>query len=161
MQKNYPLLLDVADRVTTERPNVRFVAIGQGPEESSLRARHGELGLGERFRFYGFAPDVHRLMSGFDVFCMSSAFEGLPVALMDACALGLPVVATAVGGIPEAIGDDALLVPSGDADALAAALIAVIDDPERRAELGRAAATRADRFDARRAVERQEADYLA
>ena len=57
--------------------------------------------------------------------------------------------------------DDALLVPSGDADALAAALIAVIDDPERRAELGRAAATRADRFDARRAVERQEADYLA
>lgn len=161
VQKNYPLLLDVADRVTTERPNVRFVAIGQGPEESSLRARHGELGLGERFRFYGFAPDVHRLMSGFDVFCMSSAFEGLPVALMDACALGLPVVATAVGGIPEAIGDDALLVPSGDADALAAALIAVIDDPERRAELGRAAATRADRFDARRAVERQEADYLA
>lgn len=73
--KNYPLLLDVADRVTTERPNVRFVAIGQGPEESSLRARHGELGLGERFRFYGFAPDVHRLMSGFDVFCMSSALR--------------------------------------------------------------------------------------
>ena len=137
-QKNYPLLLEVAAKVAAENPNAMFLAVGQGPLERELRQLHDQLGLGDRFRFLGFRSDVHSVMSAFDVFCLSSDYEGLPVALMEARALGLPIVATAVGGVGNAVTHrgDGILVPRRDVAALAGALTEVVADGQLRASLG-------------------------
>jgi glycosyltransferase involved in cell wall biosynthesis len=101
------------------------------------------------------------VMSAFDVFCLPSRHEGLPVALMEALALGLPVVATRVGGVAELVTDgvDAVLVPAGEPDALADALVALAQDPARRAAMRRAACERADALDATASVRAIEAVY--
>jgi len=156
-QKNYPMLLEAASKVCAVRDDVVFVAVGQGPLEAELRARHAELGLGERFRLLGFRPDVHRVMSAFDLFCLSSDHEGLPVALMEAAALGLPVVSTDVGGIRAAVGggEYARLVPAGDVDELTRALLDACSSTGERPR----ALNDPDRFDARRAVSVIESTY--
>lgn len=161
VQKNYPMLLEVAAKVTSEHRNVRFVAVGQGPLEAELDDLHARLGLGDRFRFLGFRADVLGVMSAFDVFCLSSDFEGLPVSLMEAKALGLPVVSTAVGGVTESITDgaDGYLTPRGDAAALGDALVRVAQDPLVRERLGSGSAASSGRFDARSTVEALETTY--
>ena len=103
VQKNYPLMLEAAAEVVRRVPSVRFVSLGQGPLEADLVSRRDRLGLGDRFRFLGHVPDAPAVMSAFDVFALSSDQEGLPVALMEALALGLPVVVTAVGGMPHVV----------------------------------------------------------
>jgi glycosyltransferase involved in cell wall biosynthesis len=159
--KGYPDLLVAAREVLSEVDAVRFVAVGRGPLEHELRAQHAQLGLGERFEFLGYRPDALRVMSAFDVFCLPSRHEGLPIALMEALALGLPVVATRVGGVAEVVtdGEEAVLVPSSQPARLAAALVALARDPERRASMSRAATARSDSFDAPRAVHQVEAVY--
>jgi len=159
--KGYPDLLVAAQRVVDRVPTVRFVAAGRGPLETELREQQARLGLGDRFAFLGFRPDAVRVMSAFDVFCLPSHHEGLPVALMEALALGLPVVATRVGGVAELVTDgvDAVLVPAGEPAALADALVALAKDPARRAAMSRAACARADALDATAAVRAIEAVY--
>ena len=160
-QKNYPLLLDVAAALTKDDPKLLFVSIGQGPLQDELESRHRELGLGERFRFLGFRNDVLRMMSALDVFCLSSDHEGLPVAVMEAKALGLPIVSTSVGGIPAAVTDgvDGLLVPPGDQAALASALARVAGDAELRRDLAQHSAESSDRYSATNAVDHLENVY--
>jgi glycosyltransferase involved in cell wall biosynthesis len=159
--KGYPDLLLAARAVIDRLPNVRFVAVGRGPLEDELRAEHARLGLGTRFEFVGFRPDAVPVMSAFDVFCLPSHHEGLPVALMEALALGLPAVVTRVGGVAELVtdGDDAVIVPPGQPDALADALIALAQDPVRRDALGRRARARSDALDASSAERAVEAVY--
>lgn len=121
-EKAYPLLLHAAATVLDHSPNLRFVAIGQGPLEKEIQDLHQRLNLGDRFQLLGYQPDATRLMSAFDIFTLSSLHEGLPVALMEAMALQLPVIATSVGGIPAALADwPAILVAPGDSRALAEA----------------------------------------
>ncbi len=153
-EKNYEGWLRVADTVTAERPGVRFVSIGQGPLLDEMRSRASAAGLAGRVDLLGHQPDAPALMAGFDVFTMASHWEGLPVAFMEARALGLPVVTTAVGGLVDHVreGVDGLLVPAGDEAALAAALGTVVDDEELRGRLAAASAAAADAFDARVAV---------
>ena len=126
-----------------------------------LRDLHKELGLGDRFRFLGFRNDAVSVLAASDVFCLSSRQEGLPVAFMEACALGLPAVTTSVGGLPEHIdhGRSGLLVAPNDSTALAAALRLAVADAGLRRRMGAAAFAHADVFDARFAVRRQEAVY--
>lgn len=160
-QKNYPLLLRVAAKMIDHEADVAFVAVGQGPLEAELKAMHERLGLGERFRFLGFRFDVHSVMSAFDVFCLSSDHEGLPVALMEAKALGLPVVATSVGGVPSVVEDgvDGLLVAPQDVDALEAALNTVCRDSRLRQRMALESSRSVDDFDARRAISVIESAY--
>ena len=142
-------------------PRRRFAAVGQGPLEAEIRALHGELGLGERFQLLGFRRDVHELMAAADVFCLGSAHEGLPVAVMEAFAAGLPVVATSVGGLPQQVreGREGLLVPPADAAALADALVKVARDDNLRRGMAAAARDRATDYDVRTAVTEQERVY--
>ncbi|MFZ4518750.1 MAG: glycosyltransferase [Microthrixaceae bacterium] len=153
-EKNYEGWLRVADRVTADRPEVRFVSIGQGPLLDDIRARATAAGLQGRVELMGHQPDAPALMAGFDVFAMASHWEGLPVAFMEARALGLPVVTTAVGGLVDHVheGVDGLLVPADDDSALADALGRVVDDADLRARLAGASAAAAGSFDARVAV---------
>jgi glycosyltransferase involved in cell wall biosynthesis len=154
-------LLAAARRVVDEDPDVRFVTVGQGPQEAELRALHERLGLGDRLLMLGHRPDAIRLMGGCDVFCLASRHEGLPVALMEALALGLPVVATAVGGVPEVVEDgvEGVLVPPRRPDALADALLALARDPDRRRRMAEAAAARGERLAISATVARVEQLY--
>ena len=153
-QKDYPTLLDAARLLVDRGVAFRLVAVGQGPLEREITSRRDELGLGDHVVLAGFRPDAVEVMAACDVFVLASAWEGLPVAVMEAAALGLPIVATRVGGIAEQFGPtDALLVPPRDPVALAGALESVLADPCRRAELASAARSAAPRFDIRRAIE--------
>ena len=153
-QKGYPILLAAAERIVAKGIPVRFVAIGQGPMEAELRSLHERLGLEASFTFLGFKDNPPSLVAGCDLFVLASFYEGLPVALMEALALGLPVVATDVPGVREALshGREGLLVPPGRADLLAVAIEALIADPNERARMSKAAKSRAAAFDIRRAV---------
>jgi glycosyltransferase involved in cell wall biosynthesis len=159
--KGYTDLLRAATQVIGEVDRAKFVAVGQGPDEAALRALHARLGLGERFLFLGYRDDALQIMAAADVFCLASRHEGLPLALMEALALGLPVVATSVGGIPELVTHDvdAILVEPGRPEDLAHALTALARDPRRRARIAARAREHADALDAGRAVQRIEALY--
>ena len=161
-EKAYDVLLEAATMVIEACPNVRFVSVGQGPLEADVRVQHDLLGLGDRFRLLGYRADAVRVMSAFDVYTMSSHHEGLPVSLMDAMTLGLPTVATAVGGIPEAVrhGVEGLLVPPRRPALLAAALAQMCRDQDLRAAMGVAASERSRRYDASVAARRLESIYL-
>ena len=144
-EKGYDVLLGAARRVADAgRAGSGSAAVGRGPLREELEATHRSLGLGERFRFLGQRSDVLRLLAGADIFVLASHHEGLPVALMEATSLGLPVVATAVGEVPSVIRDDqeGVIVAPGQADALAEALLGLASDPARRDRLGRASLAR-------------------
>jgi glycosyltransferase involved in cell wall biosynthesis len=160
-QKGYPVLLETAREVLDRGLPVRFVAIGRGPEEAAVRGIHERLELGDRFRLMGFRPDAVRLMSAFDIFVLASWYEGLPVTVMEAMNLGLPVVATGVGGTPEMItpGSEGLLVPPGNPADLAEAIVTLVGDPEIRRKMSEAAMARAAAFDIEVATRRIEAIY--
>jgi glycosyltransferase involved in cell wall biosynthesis len=159
-KKDHATMLDAVARVSSTAPVVLALA-GIGPLEAELRAHAARRGLGDRVRFLGMRDDVYELLAGFDVFAMSSRFEGLPIALLEAMSAGVPPVATAVGGIPEVVrtGQEGLLVPPADATALADALQRLLDHPELRREMGAAARERAAAFDLAGAVRSTEHVY--
>jgi len=160
-EKDYPNLMRAAATVLESHPDAVFLAVGQGPLETELAALHTRMGLGDRFRFLGYREDVRALLSAADVFALGSLQEGLPVAIMEALHQGLPIVATDVGGVGEAVTDgvNGFLVAPSDSGALASALIAVLEDPELRHRLGVASRTRAAEFDIRQTVALEEDVY--
>ena len=161
-KKDHATLLRAA-RLTLDHPRLRFASVGQGPLEAEIHALHAQLGLAERFRFLGFQADPLSVLVAADVFALTSRHEGLPISLLEAMALGVAPVATAVGGIPEVVTDGAhgILVAPGDPEAVAAALVRLADDAAERARLGAAAARRAGDFDIARTQAVLEARYAA
>ena len=160
-EKGYPDLLTAAAEVIGREDRVTFVAIGQGPDADEIAGLHKRLGLGPRFRLLGYREDPVRFLTAADLFVLASHHEGLPVALMEALALGIPVVATAVGGIPEMIEDgvEGLLVPPRRPEALAGAVERLVADPDLRRRLAAGALAKGELFDARRATREVEAVY--
>jgi L-malate glycosyltransferase len=148
-EKGYDVLLEAAKAIADCALPIRIAAVGRGPLNDALHARHVELGLGDRFQFLGQRDDVLQLLAAADAFVLASHHEGLPVALMEATSVGLPIVASRVGGIPQVLEDevDALLVPPGDPDILAQAMKRLASDPELRDRLGRQAKLRSSVFD--------------
>ena len=123
---------------------VSLVVLGDGPERAALERRSAELGLAGRVRFLGAGTrdDVVRLFRAADAALLTSAWENLPHTLLEALAVGTPVIATAVGGVPEVVrdGENGLLVPPGDVEAIAAAIERLLGDAPLRAALAAAAA---------------------
>lgn len=136
------VLVEAFARVHEARPNTRLVMAGRGSMRETLEKRVGELGLTDAVEFLGRVPheQVPDLVRTFDVMAMPSVYESetFGVAAIEASACGVPVVASRIGGVPEAVLHEktGLLVPPGDVEALAAALIELIDDPGRRCKLG-------------------------
>ena len=159
--KDYPNLLQAATTAVEREPRLRFAAVGQGPLEAEIAALHQRLGLGDRFQLLGFRRDIPELMAASDVFVLGSAHEGLPVAIMEAFAAGLPVVATRVGGVPEQVreGQEGLLVPAQDPAALADAIVTLAQNDTLRRQMAAASLERSADFDIRRAVAEQERAY--
>jgi len=121
-------------------PGLLFVVVGTGPEEERWQQEIRERKLGKLVRFLGYRRDVPALMRAADLFLLPSHAEGLPLALLEAMAAGLPVVATAVGGVPELVtpGETGLLVPPHSPAALAGAINLLAADESLRKKLGRA-----------------------
>ncbi len=139
--KNHRLLIEAIPALVAAHPELQVVLIGKGELEQVLRAQVSALGLGEHVRFAGERGDVAGLLPAFDIFAMPSLSEGLSIALLEACASGLAIVATDVGGNREIVanGSTGLLVPSGDVQTLRAALGELAAGSARRASLGAAA----------------------
>ena len=144
--KGHPVLLDALQRLQDAAPaRWRLVVAGRGRNKAALEERAAVLGLRELVHFLGHRDDVPDLLAAADVFVMPSLREGLPLAILEAMFAGKAIVASGVGGIPEAItsGEHGILVEPGDPAALSEALRALLSDPAVRLRLGDAARRRA------------------
>lgn len=140
--KDHARLLRAAARL----PGVRVAVAGRGGEEESLRRQAESLGIAERVHLLGLRDDVDRLLTAADLFTQPSRSEGLPLAVLEAMAAGLAVVATDVGGMGQAVidGETGVLIPADDEGALPRALGALLDDPARAERLGAAGRRRVE-----------------
>jgi glycosyltransferase involved in cell wall biosynthesis len=161
-EKDVPTLLRAAAIVAARRPSFRLKIAGAGPCAADLAALTGRLGLDSAVEFLGEVRDVPALFRGASVLVLSSLTEGLPLTVLEAMSCGLPVVATRVGGTPEAVADgvSGLLVPPGDPARLAEALLRIDGDPEMGHRMGHAGCRRvAGLFDVRTMVSCYESLY--
>ncbi len=160
-QKNRGTLLDAMARLS-DIDALRVLVVGSGPEREKLEARAGELGLSRRVLFLGQRLDVPDLLAASDIFVLSSDWEGLPITILEAMTSGVPCVATAVGGVPEALTDGVtgVTVEPGDPGALADGIRALAQDPELRARMAAAARDEFElRFRGEQMVRQTEALY--
>jgi glycosyltransferase involved in cell wall biosynthesis len=142
--------LDVALRALASTPDVTLVVAGEGPDRDALERRAAELELDGRVRFLGGVPRgvVLRLFRAADASLLPSAWENFPHSVVESLAVGCPVIATAVGGVPEVVrdGENGLLVGPGDPEALAQAIARFFGDRALRAKLSDAAAPSVDGY---------------
>ena len=137
--KDYPNLIDAVGLLSRTHDAFQVLIAGSGPDEQAIRSRISADGLADRVRVLGVRSDIPDLMRAADAFVMSSAWEGLPIVLLEAAASSLPIVATDVGGNREVVADgvSGFLVPSGDPGALAGRMRQVLDlDPVHRLAMG-------------------------
>ncbi|KKW35521.1 MAG: Second mannosyl transferase [Candidatus Giovannonibacteria bacterium GW2011_GWA2_53_7] len=139
----------------TDQP-ILCIVIGEGEERASLETLRNKLGLGEHVFFAGSHTEGARLLSAFDIFLLPPITEAFPYALLEAGKAGLPIIATAVGGIPEVIDDmqSGILIQSKNPGEIARALAYLISNPDKREQLGQNIATRIrDRFSVEQMIE--------
>jgi len=143
-QKGYDVLLAAFARLLAEAPDLHLVIVGDGSLRDVLAAQARQLGVTDHVTLAGVRPDVTSLLRVFSLFVSSSRSEGMPMAVLEAAALQLPIVATAVGDVPRLIEDGVTgrLVPPGDPAALARAIEHVLEQPYRAPRLGASAAER-------------------
>jgi glycosyltransferase involved in cell wall biosynthesis len=160
-QKGHRFLLDAAAPLLARVPGVRVLIAGDGDLMESLRAQVAGLGIADQVVFAGHRTDVPDLLGALDVFCISSLYEGTPLALFEAMAAGKAIVSTSVDGCREVLEDGVtgVLVPPGDAGALAAGLERVLCDPAQREALGRQALAASKRYDVRACVDAMQSFY--
>jgi glycosyltransferase involved in cell wall biosynthesis len=159
--KNHALLLEAVPRVVAARPRAQFVWLGEGECRPALERRRAELGLESRVHLAGFRSDARALLRQFDLFVLPSYLEGLCTSLLDAQALGVPIVATAVGGVPEVVRDRATgrLVAALEPGALAEAITEALADPAARAGWAAAAREAVRAFGIAHTADRTLAEY--
>jgi glycosyltransferase involved in cell wall biosynthesis len=161
--KNPALLLEAAPLVLREIPEARFALVGDGELCSALEREVRALGLTERVLFTGWQEDMLAIYADLDLLALTSLNEGTPVTVIEALAAGVPVVATAVGGVPDVVTDrqTGLLVLSGDAQAVARAIVTLLRDPAYGRDLATAGQQEVlERFDLARLAQNMESLYL-
>jgi glycosyltransferase involved in cell wall biosynthesis len=160
--KGNDLLLRAMVAVVSSCPKARLLIVGDGPERESLRKLAEGLGLAGVISFLGLRSDVSQLLPAMDVFVSASREEGLPGAIQQAMACGLPVVATAVGGVRELIRNDecGLVVPSENVERLSSAILALVRSPELRTRLAQNAMHAVECFDWDRLAPMRDEFYL-
>jgi glycosyltransferase involved in cell wall biosynthesis len=160
--KGNTFLVEAARLVLDERPRAKFFVVGEGPLLGALQQQADALGLGDRLVFAGFARDVPRVVSAFDVSVFPSLWEGTPLTVFEALAMGQPIVATDADGLVDVLTDgrDAVIVPKRDARALASGLIRMMDDPAQRMALGACAYETGKQYDIAAFVRKMERLYV-
>ncbi|MDP2863383.1 MAG: glycosyltransferase family 4 protein [Desulfobacterales bacterium] len=136
--KGHRHLIEAAGNIVDARPNTTFVFLGDGELSDELKNMASKLGLKEKVKFPGWRPDVAEVMSAFDLFVLPSLNEGMGRVLVEAMALGKPVVASNVGGIPDLVihNHNGLLVPPADVEGLVKSINIFLHDPKKRKEMG-------------------------
>jgi glycosyltransferase involved in cell wall biosynthesis len=159
--KGNSFLVDAARLVINDRPGTRFYMVGEGPLLESLQQQARAVGLGDRFVFAGFAKDVARVVSAFDISVFPSLWEGTPLTVFEALAMGKPIVATDADGLVDVLTHDrdAIIVPKRDAPALAGAISRMIDDAALRERLGAGARVTGRQYDIAAFVSKMERLY--
>lgn len=143
--KDHLTAVRTLDRLASQRPEVRLVLVGEGPEREKIEAEIRQRQLLAHVRFLGLRSDVARLVASADLFLLTSISEGIPLTVIEAMAAGIPVVSTRVGGIGEIVedGQTGLLAPAGDDSALADRILTLMADSEQCQRLGQAGRCRA------------------
>jgi glycosyltransferase involved in cell wall biosynthesis len=159
--KGNEYLVEAARKVLDQRPKARFFLVGEGPLRRALEEQALQLQLGDRFVFVGFARDVARLLSGFDISVFPSLWEGTPLTVFESLAAGRPIVATDADGLLDVLtdGQDAVIVPKRNAQALADRIIHLIDHPEERARLSERGRVTSQQYDIGAFVRKMERLY--
>ncbi len=158
-QKGYEHLIDAIALLPDRLSSLEFVVLGTGKRLNSLKRRAARKKVEHRIHFWGFIDDIKPCLAGCDLFVLPSLYEGMPNAVMEAMALGKPVVASHVNGVPELINDNTtgLTVPPGRPEALAKAITLLMDDPILRQQMGSKAAQRIARdFSVKKMISRLE-----
>jgi len=139
--KGHAHLIAAAPHVLAQSPHVIFLIVGRGGLREELEAQARRLGVAPCFRFLGHRDDVTDILSVCDIFALPSLSEGMPLALLEAMAAGVPAVATRVGGVAEVLADrkSGLLVPPGDSQALAKGIITLLEDRSLARRIGESA----------------------
>jgi glycosyltransferase involved in cell wall biosynthesis len=159
--KDHGVLLEAATELIERVPEVHLAWVGEGECRAALERRRAALGLDARVHLLGFRRDAHALMRQFTLFALSSHLEGLCTSLLDAQALGVPIVATRVGGIPDVVRDGATgrLVPARDPHAMAVALAEALRDEGLRRGWAEAARRSVEAFRIDATVEATRSEY--
>jgi glycosyltransferase involved in cell wall biosynthesis len=159
--KGNKILVDAARLVLDQRPRAKFYLVGEGPLREPLEQQARALGLGDRFVFGGFARDVPAVLSAFDLSVFPSLWEGTPLTVFEALAMGKPIVATDADGLVDVLTHerDALIVPKRDPRALADAMVRMIDDPSLRTRLAGNARVTGQEYDIAAFVRKMEQLY--
>lgn len=161
-QKGQRYLVEAAAIVTKTRPDVRFAIVSEGELRGEIMAQAKALGVDDKLIITGMRTDVTEILAASDVFVLSSLWEGMPLSLIEAMSVGVPAVATDVGGVGQLLQDGVtgLLVPPADAQALAAAIADSLDHPEVARSRAAAAKEMVVReYDTRTMIRRWEAVY--
>lgn len=161
-KKRQDILLKAARKVIDAYPDVVFIIVGRGPQDTRLKQLARLLEIQDKVIFAGFVDDLYEVMRTFDVFTMSSDYEGFCISLAEAMALGKPAVVTRVGGMPEVVEDNVsgFLANHRSPEDLADQILKLLRDDELRTKMGEAARTRAIlRFDIRKRVAAMENIY--
>ena len=160
-QKGIEFLLGAASKVMRNVPDSIFIIVGEGELKSEFQQLAKGLGIKEKVIFTGFRRDVLEIVNIFDVFALSSLWEGMPVALLEAMAASKPVVATAVGGCKELIlnGENGFLIKPSDVGELSKAIIAILRDPKLASKMAQNSRKRAEQFSVETMVKRTETLY--
>ncbi len=160
--KGNQYLIDAAPKILARHPAVRFFIVGEGELQATLREQATALGLGDRFVFSGFKRDVAAALSALDIVVFPSLWEGTPLTVFEALAMGKPIVATDADGLLDVLTDrqDALIVPKADAGALAEAVSSLLERPQVMAGLVEQATQTGRRYDIAVFVRKMERLYV-
>ena len=159
--KHHALLLQAVPAILARRANTHFVWLGEGECRGALERERAALGVVKHVHMPGFHPQAAALMRQFTLFALTSYLEGLCTSLLDAQVLGVPIVATAVGGIPEVVTDDVTgaLIATLQAPAVAARILEALGDPARRARWAAAAGQSVQAFGIAHTADRTVLEY--
>ena len=161
-QKGLTYFLDAAAEVLKDRPDARFVIVGDGPLLGDLKDQSKRQGTAHAVTFTGYRADVRSIQSVFDVYVISSLWEGGPLTVFEAMAMGCPIVSTPVARLKEVLvhEENALLAEERDGSGLARGILRFIDDPHYARRLGEEAARGCAQYDIQLAVDRMQEIYV-
>lgn len=142
--KNHAMMLEAFAELLKSNPQANLTIVGDGPERAAIELRLENLGIANNVKLAGFQSDVTSFLDQADVFLLTSNYEGISIALLEAMRSGLPAICTSVGGIPETVIDSesGILVPAGDVTALARAMSELANSPSKRKQFGESARKR-------------------
>lgn len=137
-RKGHRFLFQAMPRILKEFPDTKVLVLGQGELDASLRQMALDLGISDRIVFAGFRNDIDQVLSTVTALVHPATMEGLGIAILQAMSAGIPAVASAVGGIPEAVhdGENGILIPPSDSEAVAEGVLRLLRDPDLRTRLG-------------------------